>query len=201
MTTPDLPQAPPGPTRSHPIRPLIILAVIIALAAENFISPVLRTTSPSLDVAMIVVVLLLPWVMLALAFRLRTRTQRFTVAALCGVFALLCTPVALLEAFTVKSLREAHDRNDGFKPVSMVQFGASRVIAYETNGGATTDFGFVVRQERPIGLGLMLVRDLYEEYHAQGGVVERVNEHTVRVYAESKSNPRGAFPVRRFVWF
>ncbi len=40
------------------------------------------------------------------------------------------------------------------------------MVAYRTNGGATTDFGVVVRQERQLLPGVRLVRTALEEDHA-----------------------------------
>ena len=87
-----------------------------------------------------------------------------------------------------------------FDPISIVAVNGTQVIAYRTDGGATTDFGIVVRQQRRLMPGLLIVRNLYSEYHAYNARLEVVGPKAVRVIID-RADGELTFPVRRFVWF
>jgi hypothetical protein len=46
------------------------------------------------------------------------------------------------------------------------------LVVYQTNCGTICDYGVVVRQERALVPGLLLVRDVYNQYRAEDAVVE-----------------------------
>ena len=75
----------------------------------------------------------------------------------------------------------------------------TQVVAYRTDGGATTDFGIVVRQQRRLMPGLLVVRDLYSEYDAHDARLEVAGPAAVRVIMD-RADGELTFPVRRFVW-
>ena len=53
----------------------------------------------------------------------------------------------------------------GYEVVDAVRLQRSRVVAYRTNGGATTDFGIRITHEMPVLPGVILVRDLHKGSH------------------------------------
>jgi len=58
--------------------------------------------------------------------------------------------------------------------------------AYRTDGGATTDFGIVLRRERTILPGLKYVRVIYSRYHASDASLvyssENAGQLTIEAY-------------------
>ena len=61
------------------------------------------------------------------------------------------------------NLRDGRDL--GFAAFAQIPWQGSEVILYRTNGGATTDFGVVIRQERTLLPGVKVVRNLADFYH------------------------------------
>ncbi len=56
-------------------------------------------------------------------------------------------------------------RDSSFELFAETHWNGSVVRLYRTNGGATTDFGVVIRQERRLMPGLFWVRSLDDFYH------------------------------------
>jgi len=59
----------------------------------------------------------------------------------------------------------------GFDQIEEIQWKGSEIRLYRTNGGATTDFGVVIRKEKNLFPGLLLVRrvdDFYPCYSMDG---------------------------------
>jgi hypothetical protein len=134
-------------------------------AHANWRHPVLRLDSQAANNFVFLVALALPWVALALAqpaLRGRHRIAHFAALAPLLLYTL---PAGTCAAGTTADA--AGDGVDGsFAPIRTVSLGASRVRVYRTNCGAPCDFGLVVRHERPVLPGLLLVRDLAGWYHA-----------------------------------
>lgn len=73
------------------------------------------------------------------------------------------------------------------------------------NGGATTDFGVVVRQERTIFPGILLVRDLDEFYPCHSielaATEKGVRAQNGRSDCISFGDRRRDYPLKPFVYF
>ena len=52
-------------------------------------------------------------------------------------------------------------RDNGFERIHQIQ---NDISVYRTNGGATTAYGIVVRQERLLLPGLLMVKVLFKQY-------------------------------------
>src|SRR5574338_190590 len=81
---------------------------------------------------------------------------------------ILLIPILLSIIFTIfiyydlKLIKDDYDPS--FEKIKSFQFDNNFVNVYRTNGGATTDFGIIVRNEREIFPGNLLVKKLYSEY-------------------------------------
>jgi len=143
-------------------------------------------------------VLVLPAFLVTAALWLRPLWIKLAVIAVAAPIGLLCLLAAL---FVLLEIR--YGPLTSFRNVSQVELLGSVVRAYETNGGATTNFGLIVRQEKLLLPGILLVRDLCQEYPAMGGSVQQVGPETVRVnaYAEKVDQCDLPIRIRRYVWF
>ena len=165
---------------------IVVLLALEAAVVADLVHPVVETTSGLMNALVVLCASLLPWVALVRAAHLRPRRLRLavqTALAMLGVPSLLLTLVGVLGV----GLADPDGYDPGLTPTAAVQVGPTRVVAYETNGGATTDFGLQVRAERPLGPGIQLIHTIYTEYHARGGRVVRAGGDRVQIYAHYDS--------------
>ncbi|GAB6180359.1 hypothetical protein JCM14036_16780 [Desulfotomaculum defluvii] len=64
-------------------------------------------------------------------------------------------------------------------PIHHLNLKSSFITAYQTNGGATTACGIVVRQEKKIFPGILLVKQLYKEYPREDILIKRVSDNVI----------------------
>jgi hypothetical protein len=69
----------------------------------------------------------------------------------------------------------------GFDPVQRVTFPGSAAVLYLTNCGAPCSFGLVLRHERSVVPGLLLVRDLADWYPADSAVIQRRGQWDLKI--------------------
>jgi hypothetical protein len=186
------------------LRILRTVAVVLGVFTLNFFYPVVRFKNDLVNYRVAFVVLLLPWLAVVAALWLRPLWLKLTATAGWLLVAVVCLPGAAFLWFLEIPDVVKHGVDRGFTPVCQVEMLGSVIRSYETNGGATTAFGLVVRQEKTLLPGVLLVRTLYREYRALGGCVHQEGADSVRVnpYSEptGKEGPL-VFRVRRNVWF
>jgi hypothetical protein len=109
----------------------------------------------------------------------------------------------LESATTAFAFKNGHDLSfDGF---AQTHWKGSDVRFYRTDGGATTDFGIVIRQERALFPGVELVRNLdmlYPCYSlnarpADEGIIITDEHSECRAFAESRREYR----LKPFIYF
>lgn len=83
------------------------------------------------------------------------------------IWALWLLPVLLLASFTALICVSRLIFPVGIERVQSVRLGLTTLNAYQTNGGATTSYGMIVRQELQILPGILIVRQLADEYPPQ----------------------------------
>jgi len=174
----------------------------VLLLVWNCMHPVFRTMSALANYRIMIAALLLPWPLGVLSWWVRPLWARSTgmmAGGMLGILFLLPASCAGLEADQLAT----SGSDPSFKVTSEVQLSHSRIRAYQTDGGATTDFGLVVRQEMQLVPGLLLVRDVYFEYHAQGGRLESKLDGRVLVYPkrDRAEGPPVTLCPARYVWF
>jgi hypothetical protein len=82
---------------------------------------------------------------------------------LTGALVLLSLPFLLVVGFLAFSLPPFINEQDrSFEKVGQVD---EQLAVYRTDGGATTDYGIVVRQEQLVLLGVLLVKNIFNQYH------------------------------------
>jgi hypothetical protein len=137
--------------------------MFIGLANDG--CPVLRFSSQAANLAFGCVLLALPVFAPVLVLRLDAERLPRIVAALA------LTPFVafslLLASFTGSCYQDtrATGVDSSFEPIASLPLSRSQLRVYCTNGGATTDFGIVVRHEMRLLPGLLLVRNVFGEYH------------------------------------
>jgi hypothetical protein len=146
-----------------------VLLTVFALGWANWRAPVLRLASPSANIAAFIVVLLTPAAALVVAFR--RPWMRWISVLLLPIAAI----AAFLALFAILDYRDVLNRGQDFSFELVRELPQDGYVlrVYRTNGGATTAFGVVVRQERSVLPGIRLVRDVYRRHHADDAQVDR----------------------------
>ncbi len=146
----------------------------------NLLWPVLRLTHAAAnDLAFAASLLVLPFGLLSTAPNAWEGARRGLAVALSVALLLLSIPVSLgVSACSALSGYPRADRS--FEKLHQIVTNSGVVAAYRTNGGATTSFGMVVRQECQVVPGLLVVHTLATEYPAADAIV-RLDGTTVTV--------------------
>jgi len=160
--------------------------------------PVVRFTSQAANLAFGCAVFTLPVFAPILVLRLDAeRLPRILVALgltpLVG-FSLL---LALLTGSCLQDTRAA-GVDTSFEPIAVLSLSGSHLAAYHTNGGATTDFGIVVRHEMRLLPGVLLVRNVFDEYHVADATLRLLGPRRVEIRTAGGAT---VVQLRRFVYF
>lgn len=176
--TPDEPI--PKSRRVLALLPIVLLAIYAAVlwnANDGKTTPMLVFTSPLLNTMTVIVALLLPLPVFVLICVFWRGVLRGAGAIVTG----LLVPPSLLLAlliFYLGSYALRAEADGSFERLRQVQAGRYVLAVYRTNGGATTSYGIVVRQELPLIVGLRLVRTIFMQDHASDAALT-VNENGV----------------------
>jgi hypothetical protein len=168
-------------TRGHARSVAIAALAAFWLALANWFHPVLRLAMDYANCVALWLLLLLPWGAAIVAFaRITGRTRWLVLALTIPAIVVGAVPFAMT---SLDLLVTPVGESDGiYTPIGRLPLphGGTLVI-YRTNCGAMCDYGVVVRQERTLVPGLLLVRNIYQRYHAQDAAVEILAPDLVRV--------------------
>ncbi|MEP6809256.1 MAG: hypothetical protein ABI992_03365 [Chthoniobacterales bacterium] len=194
MTEPDLlpgpPAQPPPATRNSPrnriaaLLPLVLLAVFAALLWNGSgrwnAGAMLAFTAPLLNTLTLCLALLLPvpaFVLILWRWRGLARVFGGSAVGFLVIPASLLIPLVWL--FEGHAMSPADDAT--CQLLRKVAMDRTEVVAYRTNGGATTDYGILVQQELPLFCGLRLVRVLENRGNQYDAMLEVQGRDSVRV--------------------
>ena len=171
---------------------IVVAAAVFAFGLLNAFFPVLRFSDELANEAAIIFILTIPLIVFLLSFFIPNRTAKIVmIVTLLPVVGLCFLGQFFLWPRSATGYRP-------FDPISTVAVNGTQVVAYRTDGGATTDFGIVVRQQQRLMPGLLVVRNLYSEYHAYDARLEVAGPAAVRVIMD-RADGELTFSVRRFV--
>lgn len=133
---------------------------------------------------------LFPAYILVLVVRKKTEKKSLKVIlvallAIASIGSLLPVSFNLL---TLASIRNG--ANPSFEEIWSQDVQSMRLVTYRTNGGATVDFGIVVRSERPLLPGVYMKRDLVDIYHASDISLSVVAPDSIKVDTIKFSSPQ-----------
>jgi hypothetical protein len=163
----------------------VLLALWVAFVV-NWRSPTVRMSAGWLNPVVFLVAMALPTVGLVVVWSLRGPTphkehvRRALAMALCLPAIVVSAPLMFLATLDLAFGGVAHD------PIGRVAVGDSRVVVYRTDGGATTAFGILVRQEHEILPGVLRVAELASAYRAAHARVEVLDRDHVRLTVEGR---------------
>ena len=166
--------------------------------------PVIRCSFPLVnDVLGAALGLCLPWLAAAAVFQMG-RWWSSTAAVLALLLLLPYSAVWFLgSAALTFNYRNGH--NASFELFAETRWNGSSVRLYRANGGATTDYGVVIRQEKALLPGILLVRNIDMFYHCAALGVKPGDSGIEITDAHSDCRafrvPRREYRLKRFVYF
>lgn len=155
--------------------------VVHAFAFINAFSPVgLRFSSGSANVYFLLVASVLPAATCVLILSGCVGSVRKVGAPLTGFLAIPGLAFAALLTLWVVPMKVAAGDRDCVR-LKTISTGADSVSVYLTDGGATTSYGILAMQERPLGLGVSLVRRLQHWNRAESANLQLTGPGSVKV--------------------
>jgi hypothetical protein len=167
--------------------------------------PVIRFSVPLLDfVVGTILAFGLPWSTACLIWRAARRRSTRVVLVVCVIVLLLPYSLAVLLGSAMTALAFKGGDDMSFRRVAELPWNGTFVRLYLTDGGATTDYGIVVRHERAIAPGVVLVRNLDDFYHCASldleGTRDGVRLKDERSYCSGFSAANRDCRLKRFVY-
>lgn len=190
----------------YPIsRPYVACFATYWVVLLNGWCEILRFASPLANYLVMFAAQTIPVVLILLGLRFQVQVARW-------INTLLLLPLLLLSAVTGSCAVLAiwdiatTGKDPSFERVRSIPVAQSQLILYRTNGGALTSDGLVVRHERTLIRGLLLVRRLRSFYPAHDAEVIVLAPDTVRLKVEPDRQvewrPEEAeLKLKRFVYF
>lgn len=88
--------------------------------------------------------------------------------------------VAMISSFDLLDVA-SQGYSNGLEPLEQVELTSSRATLYRTNGGATTSFGILLREEKRLAPGVWLVNHVRNWYPAREGALEVLGSDSLLV--------------------
>ena len=125
----------------------VVGLVLFAIIQQSF--PLRFAYAPLNYLAFIAITLAIPVTLGGFGVAARRPWQRWLGLGACVLASIPTGVVALVAVFSLVDT-VAQGQDPGFEPIGELQGRGMALRAYRTNGGATTDFGVVLRQERVV---------------------------------------------------
>ncbi|EGW39762.1 hypothetical protein DOT_2377 [Desulfosporosinus sp. OT] len=161
----------------------ILLIALYIIAIFNFLYPVIRFDSRLLNSVFTIFVLLIPTVLMIKGFFFRSLVAKILNTL---IWVIPCILGILLMPIMIAPI--------GFEQIKNLSLDNSDIVAYRTNGGATTSFGILVMQEKNIIPGIKLVKRIYGQDHKENVNMIKTGENSFEI----EGNPE---IVKRNVYF
>jgi hypothetical protein len=111
-----------------------------------------------------------------------------------SVFLAVPTGIASLFALDDLSYFINHGVDESFKKIDELETEGNFYRLYRTNGGATTAYGLVVRQEHPLYFGLKLKRNVVS-FDAYEGKLTQVSPRKIRLHFVGNDHKQKTFDI------
>jgi hypothetical protein len=118
---------------------------------------------------------------------LKNLFARILLSILFGIVALIGFVFVFFSAFEIINLATS-DKNLSFECIHQINYQNENIKVYRTNGGATTDFGIVVRSERKILPGILLVNEFIHSYPMDTVSLEVANNSILKILNTRENN-------------
>lgn len=143
---------------------LVLLGLIVLVILIKF-NHVIVFENPIVNLRLTFVIVFIFILLFINSFFLKRIWAKVLSAIIFGFFCLGSLIIILFTLSDIDSLKRNGGKDLGFECISEISIDKTKIKAYRTNGGATTDFGIVVREEKKLCCGILLANTLYDEYH------------------------------------
>lgn len=141
----------------------IFMSIIFLASILNFLFPLIRFQNQLSNLIFIVIIFLIPFLLTMYGFLLKNILVKIISIIVGSLISIIALIFILITLINIESTIEA-GYNPAFEKIEIYETEKYEVNTYRTNGGATTSYGIVIRQEKKIVPGIILVRDIYKEY-------------------------------------
>ena len=103
-----------------------------------------------------------------------------------GFFLIIGSIILLIVVLDIQTVIERGGLDYSFENINEIDYKKSKIVVYRTNGGATVDFGIVVRREREFFPGILYCDELFDKYHMDTVGITLINEQTLQLDDQGK---------------
>lgn len=86
----------------------------------------------------------------------------------------------------IQTIIESDGNDYNFENIYEIGYEKSKIVVYRTDGGATVDFGIVVRKEKEILPGILYCHELFDQYHMDTVGIRLINDHSLEISDDGK---------------
>ncbi len=98
------------------------------------------------------------------SFSLTNLFAKILSSVIFGIITLVGFPFLFLSGADLAGTIARGGKDYSFECINEIKYNAQKIKVYRTNGGATTAFGIIVREEKEILPGLLYVHKLFDRY-------------------------------------
>jgi hypothetical protein len=171
---------------------------VLLLGIANWQFPFLRFTSHWANEAVALLVSIIPLILIGAGIRHlnKFRTPWASVPLTLGLL-LVSLPFLAIVAFQVVTFPFGEEDDASLAKIEQID---EHLAVYRTNGGATSAYGIVVRQEQRLLPGVLLVKQLFSHYGISSIGCTKVGNH-LTIIDPSLTLGTHEVLLKRFVYF
>lgn len=157
---------------------IILLAIyILWILNLDYFYPFIRFKSLKLNDIFSLCIQIIPLILLINGFRFKHISAKIINSIFSLTLSLISIAIAIIILFSISTL----NINEAFMPIHNIMLDSSSVVVYRTNFGATTDYGIVVRQEKEIVKGILLVKNLLRQDYIYDVSIKKLSDNVVEL--------------------
>jgi len=162
---------------------LFLIILLIGLSTIEF--PVeLRFQNPYLNYLFILILfILLPITMFSKAYVSKNKLAWFLTSSVVLFFSSI---IIFMISFDLSDIKK-YGIDPSFEVIQKVQHHNKFYRLYRTNGGATTDYGLLLREEKNLPLKLKLTKVLWKKYHEDNATLKLINPNKLKLEVQPYS--------------
>jgi hypothetical protein len=180
--------------RTNKLMPVVLLTTAYGAGVGNLALPTIRLRFQVANYLFFALIQLIPLILVVVALRWRG-WGRYVLVGFGMLLMIPATPLGLgAAACAVESIADGADLS--FERINAMKTPRGAIGVYRTNGGATTSYGIVLRQECQIAPGILVVRNVGREYPAHTVQLENLGEDVVRASFPPYGDQRSQLTVQ-----
>jgi hypothetical protein len=140
----------------------VFLILIYMASIANMVNPILRFQNRRLSLLYIALIMLIPIYFTIKSFKIKRLMLKVLSILSTGVLSFFSL-IVLFMLFINIGMIDDMGNDPSFEWWEEIVVDEYTIDTYRINGGAMSSYGVLIRQEKPIGFGLKLVKDIYSK--------------------------------------